>query len=114
MRVEDIIEGLNKHIEERRKALSINTKGHLVLQKNNTPHPTFKAYKEYNYYVWFVKGNKKYKVITVSITDKVVEGHEETILRKLDVELCKTILSFIDSFMYEAIVKGEYHGSENE
>ena len=47
MRVEDIIEGFNKHIEEKRKELNINTKGHLVLQKLITPSPTFKAYKFY-------------------------------------------------------------------
>ena len=47
MRVEDIVEGFNKHIEEKRKELNINTKGHLVLQKLITPSPTFKAYKFY-------------------------------------------------------------------
>ena len=49
MRVEDIIEGLNRHIEYKRGLLGVNTTGHLVLQKSINPHPTFKAYKEYNY-----------------------------------------------------------------
>ena len=86
MRVEDIIEGLNRHIEYKRELLGVNTTGHLVLQKSINPHPTFKAYKEYNYSVWFVKNRKKYRVITVNIVDKVLEGQEETMIRRINIK----------------------------
>ena len=55
MKAEDIIEGLNQSIEDKRDALKIKATGHLVLQRTVTPHQTFKAYKEYKFVVWFVK-----------------------------------------------------------
>ena len=45
MKAEDIIEGLNQSIEDKRDALKIKTTGHLVLKRTVTPHQTFKAYK---------------------------------------------------------------------
>ena len=60
MKAEDIIEGLNQSIEDKRDALKIKATGHLVLQRTVKPHQTFKAYKEYESIVWFVKGGKKY------------------------------------------------------
>ena len=108
MRVEDIIEGLNRHIEYKRELLGVNTTGHLVLQKSINPHSTFKAYKEYNYSVWFVKNRKKYRVITVNIVDKVLEGQEETIIRRMNTELCTNIFNLIGSEVHNQIVNGEY------
>ena len=108
MRVEDIIEGLNRHIEYKRELLGVNTTGHLVLQKSINPHPTFQAYKEYNYSVWFVKNRKKYRVITVNIVDKVLEGQEETMMRRMNTELCTNIFNLIGSEVYNQIVNGEY------
>lgn len=108
MRVEDIIEGLNKHIEYKRELLGVSTTGHLVLQKSSNPHPTFKAYKEYNYSVWFIKKGKKYRVITVNIVDKVLEGKEETMIRRMNIELCTNIFNLIGSEIYNQIVNGEY------
>ena len=46
MRVEDIIEGLNRHIEHIRKLNNIEFKSHLVLKKEVNVNPNFKAYKE--------------------------------------------------------------------
>lgn len=114
MRVEDIIEGLNRHIEYKRELLGVGTNGHLVLQKSNNPHPTFKAYKEYNYSLWFVKRGKKYKVITVNIVDKVLDGQEESMMRRMNIELCTNIFKLIDSEMYNQIVNGEYDGYKDE
>lgn len=45
MKAEDIVEGLNRHIEDRRSGRNISSKGHLILQRVIEPHPTFKAYK---------------------------------------------------------------------
>lgn len=41
MKAEDIIEGLNKHIETRRSERGIGNVGHMVLQKEIMPHSRF-------------------------------------------------------------------------
>ena len=56
MKAEDIIEGLNQSIEDKRDALKIKATGHLVLQRTVKPHQTFKAYKEYESIVWLFSG----------------------------------------------------------
>ena len=110
MKVEDIIEGLNQSIEDKRDALKIKATGHLVLQRTVKPHQTFKAYKEYESIVWVVKGGKKYRVITVKETAKVLDGQEETMIRKMNVELSRLIFNWIGSDFYEQVINGEYNG----
>lgn len=121
MKVEDIIEGLNRSIEDKRDALKIKTTGHLVLQRTVKPHQTFKAYKEYESVIWFVKGDKKYRVITVKETAKVLDGQEEVMigrmnveLSRMNVELSRLIFNWIGSNFYEQVVKGEYNGYIDE
>lgn len=110
MKTEDIIEGLNRSIEDKREVLKIKTTGHLVLQKTVKPHQTFKAYKEYEFVIWFVKGGKKYRVITVKETAKVLDGQEETIMREMNVKLSRLIFNWIGSYFYEQVINGEYNG----
>ena len=110
MKAEDIIEGVNRSIEDKRYELKIKTTGHLVLQKTVKPHQTFKAYKEYEFVIWFVKGGKKYRVITVKETAKVLDGQEETIMRRMNVELSRLIFNWIGCSFYEQVIKGEYNG----
>lgn len=110
MKTEDIIEGLNRSIEDKREVLKIKTTGHLVLQKTVKPHQTFKAYKEYEFVIWFVKGGKKYRVITVKETAKVIDGQEETIMREMNVKLSRLIFNWIGSDFYEQVINGEYNG----
>ena len=110
MKAEDIIEGLNRSIEDKRNALKIKTTGHLVLQRTVKPHQTFKAYKEYEFVIWFVKGGKKYRIITVKETAKVIDGQEETMIRRMNVELSRLIFNWIDSDFYEQVINGEYNG----
>ena len=43
MKAEDIIEGLNKHIEIRRGERGIENVGHIVLQREIIPHSSFKV-----------------------------------------------------------------------
>ena len=114
MKAEDIIEGLNRHIETKRQLLSIVTTGHLVLQRSMKPHQTFKAYKEYEYVLWFIKGNKKHRVIILKHTAKVLDGQEESLLRELNVKLSELIFNWIGSSSYEDVVKGEYNGYTDE
>ena len=110
MKAEDIIEGLNQSIEDKRDALKIKATGHLVLQRTVKPHQTFKAYKEYESIVWFVKGGKKYRVITVKETAKVLDSQEETVLREINIKLSRLIFNWIGSDFYEQVINGEYNG----
>ena len=110
MKVEDIIEGLNQSIEDKRDALKIKATGHLVLQRTVKPHQTFKAYKEYESIVWFVKGGKKYRVIRLTWTAKVLDGQEEIMIRRMNVELSRLIFNWIGSDFYEQVINGEYNG----
>lgn len=114
MKAEDIIEGLNRSIEDKRDVLKIKTTGHLVLQRTVKPHQTFKAYKEYESLIWFVKDGRKYIVITVKETAKVLDGQEEVMMRRMNVELSRMIFNWIGSNFYEQVVKGEYNGYTDE
>ena len=110
MKAEDIIEGLNRSIEDKRDALKIKTTGHLVLQRTVKPHQTFKAYKEYESIIWFVKSGGKYRVITVKETAKVLDGQEEVMIRRMNIELSRMIFNWIGSNFYEQVIKGECNG----
>ena len=110
MKAEDIIEGLNQSIEDKRDALKIKATGHLVLQRTVTPHQTFKAYKEYKFVVWFVKDSKKYRVIRLTWTTKVLDGQEETLLREINIRFSRLIFNWIGSDFYEQVINGEYNG----
>ena len=114
MKAEDIIEGLNRSIEDKRDALKIKTTGHLVLQRSVKPHQTFKAYKEYEFIIWFVKSGKKYRVITVKETAKVLDGQEDTIMREMNVKLSRLVFNWIGSNFYEQVIKGEYNEYTDE
>lgn len=114
MRAEDIVEGLNRHIEDRRSERGIGNVGHMVLQKEIMPHSSFKVYKIYKYTLWFTKRSKSYRVITVQHIAKVPDGQEENMLREMNIMLSTLIFNWIGSSFYEEVIKGEYNGiSEN-
>lgn len=114
MKAEDIIEGLNKHIEIRRGERGIENVGHIVLQREIIPYSSFKVYKIYKYTLWFTKKGKSYRVIAAQHTAKVPDGQEENMLREMNIRLSTLIFNWIGSYSYEAVIKGEYNGvSEN-
>lgn len=110
MKAEDIIEGLNLHIEAQRKDKGIKTTGHLVLQREIIPHSSFKAYKIYRYTLWFTKKGKSYKVIMLEHTAKVLEGQEENMNREMNIMLSSMIFNWVGSDLYEQVVEGKYKG----
>lgn len=112
MKVENIIEGLNKHIEDRRETDNISAKGHIVFQRVITSDSTFKVYKTYENILWFVNGDNKYRVLTVKHTSKVPEGQEELMERKVDTDLCYQIFNWVGSNFYEQVLTGIYKGYE--
>lgn len=112
MRIEDIIENLNKHFEEKRDSLGYENKGRLVLFKSIKPHPTFKVYKTYDYSVFFVTGKKSSRVLYINRTDKE-QTDAEYIADILERELVKIIFDWLFTKDYELVLKGEY-GNANE
>ena len=107
MKAEDIIEGLNKHIEDRRSYMGIPSKGHLVLQRVIESHPTFKAYKTYKAVLWFVKEKDRHIVISLSHSAKVLEGQKESMQQYINTELCHLIFNWMGSDSYKDIIQGE-------
>ena len=110
MKAEDIIEGLNRHIETRRNERGIENVGHIVLQREIIPHSSFKVYKIYKYTLWFTKRRKSYEIMRIQHTAKVPDGQEESMLREMNVMLSTMIFNWIGSDFYEAVIKGEYNG----
>lgn len=110
MKAEDIIEGLNLHIETKRKDRGIKTTGHLVLQKEIKSHSSFKAYKIYKYTLWFAKKGKSYEVMVLEHTTKVLDGQEENMNRRMNIMLSNMIFNWIGSDFYEQVINGEYNG----
>lgn len=110
MKAEDIIEGLNKHIEIRRDERGIENIGHIVLQREIIPHSSFKVYKTYKYTLWFTKRGKSYEVMRIQHTAKVPDGQEESILREMNIMLSTMIFNWIGSDFYEQVINGEYNG----
>lgn len=110
MKSEDIIEGLNLHIKGVRIHKNINATGHVVLQKVIIPYSKFKAYKLYKYTLWFVNGGNSYKVFEIENTERVINGQEENIDRKMNILLSNTIFNWIGTIYYEEVINGEYKG----
>lgn len=108
MKIEDIVNSFNLHIIDRRKVFNIDTTGHIVLQKSIKPCESFKAYKECEYIIWFVKLKKKYKVLSVKKTIKLLASDGETALNELDLEISKALFNIIGSTTYDNIINGDY------
>lgn len=109
MKAEDIVEGLNRHIETKRLENGIKKDiGHLVLQKEILPHHTFKVYKNYRYTLWFIKNKKSYQVISFQQSYKVLKEIEDNIIKKVNITFIELIFNWINSSSYEEVINGNY------
>lgn len=108
MSIEDIIESLNKHINLERRTQKISANSHLVLQRTIEPNPTFKSYKKYEWIVWFINNDCKYKVIVVSLQEKVLKEQEEYVNKRLSNILLEALFGFIRTEDYNRVVNGNY------
>ena len=110
MQIEDLIEAFNLTISQYRKLHNIDSKSHIVLQKNIEQNSTFRAYKTYVRTLWYVNGRNKYIIFKVSHTDKVLEGQEEKIIRAVDMQLAIALFEFMVTEYYDQVRKGKYYG----
>lgn len=114
MKAEDIIEGLNRHIEQKRKELNINVRGFLVLQKTIETLPTFKVYKQYNYTVWLILNRKKYRAFTINDVTRVINGKEDDEIFIMNVLLSTKLFNWVGTESYNRFIRGDYHEFINE
>lgn len=113
MKIEDIIESLNRHIEDKRNSKKLdNLLGHLVLQKVITTNSTFKAYKVVSYTIWFVNRDRKCRVLHIQHTCKLLEGQEEKVIRDIEMRFMEMIFNWIGSSFYEEVINGTYYERE--
>ena len=110
MQIEDLIEAFNLTISQYRKLHNIDSKSHIVLQKNIEQNSTFRAYKTYVRTLWYVNGRNKYIIFKVSHTDKVLDGQEEKIIKAVDMQLSIALFEFMGTEYYNQIINGEYYG----
>lgn len=108
MSIEDIIESLNRHIHLERSEQKISANSHLVLQRTIEPNPTFKSYKKYEWIVWLINNDCKYKVIVVSLQEKVLKEQEEYVNKRLSNILLEALFGFIRTEDYNRVVNGNY------
>lgn len=113
MRIEEMIEGLNRYIEEERINRGIDLNSHLVFQLSISSHDTIKAYKKYEAVVWFIKSGLKYRVATVNQVAKVVDGEDKHIMRIINIDMSKMLFSLINKQDFQQIIEGTY-GDTNE
>ena len=110
MQIEDLIEAFNLTISQYRRLHNIDSKSHIVLQKNIEQNNTFKAYKTYVRTLWYVNGRNKYIILKVSHTDKVLDGQEEKIIKAVDIQLSIALFEFMRTEYYNQIINEEYYG----
>lgn len=109
MNIDDIVESLNKHIEAVRFRRELHTTGHMVLQKEIIPNPTFKVYKTYKYVLWFTNKGKSYRVISIECTyKKALDEKEDSIIRKMSIEMSTQIFNWIGTNDYNQVIQGNY------
>ena len=121
MVLEDVIESLNRYIEDRRHN-EANWEGALeyfVLHKSITPAPTFKAYKVLEYTLWVIKEGHKYRFFTKKLTTKIPTDLEESSIRNFEMgfltDLFKVLfdtksLTNKNRTIFEDVIYGEYSG----
>lgn len=113
MKIEDIIESLNRHIEDKKNSKKLDTVlGHLVLQKTTTNNSIAKSFKVISYTLWFVNRDRKCRVLHIQHTCKLLEGQEEKVIRDIEIEFVEKIFNWIGSNFYEEVINGTYYEME--
>lgn len=123
MTLEDIVEVINRYIEEKRHYRNLDhITSHLVLHKSVTPAPMAKAYKVYEYILWLVDSTKMYRVLTLRQQSRVLVGMEEVFTKDFEKAFIENLFKLVvdgksttsDKTILEEIIYGEYTGYCNE
>lgn len=113
MKIEDVIDCLNRHINDQRIIKGIKATTHIVLHKAIFPESSFKSYKRYEYVLWYIRKSEdkrdieRYRILTLQNIRQTISGLEEVIQRELDMQMCCLIFNWIGSNSYNQVVSGE-------
>ena len=107
MKLEDIIEDLNRYLHDTRNELKIENKGHFVLHKQIIPSERIKAYKEFDYTLWYIEGRHKGRSLTLKEVHRAIQG-DDRIVECVDNKFIQGLFMFIRSEEFDKILKGEY------
>lgn len=115
MRIEDVVNALNDYIKEQREAFSLSNKTFLVLHKSVTPHSTFKAYKHFEYSIWCIDKDFKYRWINHAKDCKAINQQEvDFVCREMEVGLCKSLFALAADGELTPIIDGRIKEWNNE
>lgn len=103
-----IVEVLNREFEYNGCKKGV----HFILHKKISANSTMKAYKEYDYTLWYINEGKKYQVTRVVHTSRVVtEKEEESIVNYMEEQLLLRIFSILqDSINLKSMLDGSFTG----
>ena len=106
MKTEDIVEAINLALEDKRKEINIEKKGHFILQRNIETDLSFKIYKTYSIKLWYFENKKEqFLVLSDTITDRIVGDNDEKIIRTLNISFLSKFLKLHSSEKWSNIVK---------
>ena len=108
MKIEDIIEDLNRYLYDTRNELNIDIKGHFVLHKQIIPNEKIKAYKEINYNLWYIDNKYKFNTINFKESHRIIQG-DNRVIEGIDNKFIQRIFIFIRSKIFDKLLKGEYN-----
>lgn len=106
---EEIIKALNKHIDKKRGGVN-NKLGWVVIQKDLIPNPSFKIYKTFIINLWFVKGGKKYKILSLEESIRTPEDKVDIYWDTMYNILTENLFSWIGSTSYNEVIEGSFNG----
>lgn len=112
MKIEDIINQLNKYIDQYRDKYNIPKQniGHLNIQKQILPN-TFKVFKTYKYILWYIDSNESIEVLTISQVFKETEFNKEEALNEMDKQFTFEIIKLINSGTFNQIINNNFKQS---
>lgn len=105
METKDIIKIFNETIQKNNSSNQI----HFVVVKKITPS-IFKAYKQYEYTLWCICNNKKFKVKTMQQTARVITDKEkESITKRMEELLLSNLyLLLLEEVTLNSLLNGSY------
>lgn len=103
-----IISCLNKHIFDKRKALNLNTTGHLVLHNKIEEDASFPVYKIFQFSVYFVNNTRPTLVFSLKQTIKAPKDKEDYIKEELNLKFLQQVFNWIGTEDYFKVINGTY------
>lgn len=111
MNTQQIVDTLNEHFVNLG-----NSKVHFIVLRRVEPNPTFTAYKEYEYTLWYVNKETKYKVLKFSQTGRVT--NEEEVAKMLELMKEQLLLKIFEMLqnkeLVDSLLDGTFKGIEEE